>query len=291
VSGEVRPALLELRRVELDYGRGPVLRGVDLRVGRGELVGLIGPNGAGKSSLLRCITGTAPRHDGTVLIDGRPLAEYGRAALARQVAVVPGQAVIGFPIRVEELVALGRLPHEHPLLGPRAADRAAIDAAIERVGIDQLRGRDVRQLSLGERQLALLAMAVAQDARLLLLDEPTVHLDLRHQVAIMRLLREIADAGVTVLAVLHDVNLARHFMPRLLLLDGGRLVADGPPPAVLTAERIGAVYGVDAALVGIVADGAGTVDGQAAAVRTDAEVDPPASHPAASRSSTARCTR
>ena len=115
-------------------------------------------------------------------------------------------------MRVEELVALGRIPHEHHLLGPRDADRRAVDAAMERVGIADLRGRDVRELSLGERQLAVLAMAVAQEARILLLDEPTVHLDLRHQVAVMELLRDLSQRdGVTVLAVLHDIVLARQF--------------------------------------------------------------------------------
>jgi iron complex transport system ATP-binding protein len=120
------------------------------------------------------------------------------------------------------------------------------------VRIGHLRGRDVRELSLGERQLAVLAMAVAQGARLLLLDEPTVHLDLRHQVAVMELLRDLSSRdGVTVLAVMHDVTLASHFFPRLLLLDAGRLVADGPPADVLTGDRIQAVYGVDPGLISV----------------------------------------
>jgi iron complex transport system ATP-binding protein len=243
---------LELRGLTLDYGARRALDGVSLHLASGEMVALLGPNGAGKSSLLRCVTGVATHRAGTVLIDGVPLEEYERATLARRVAVVPGQTHVAFAMRVEELVALGRVPHEHPLLGPRPADRAAIDAAIERVGIAQLRGRDVRELSLGERQLVVLAMAVAQGPRLLLLDEPTVHLDLRHQVAVMELLRDLsARDGVTVLAVLHDVGLASHFFPRLVLLDGGRLVADGPPRDVLSAELIREVYGVDPALVAV----------------------------------------
>ncbi len=185
-----------------------------------------------------------------MLIDGRPRAEFDRTGLARQLAVVPGQLVIAFPLRVEELVALGRVPFEHPLFGPRPADRKAVDVAIERVGIGDLRGRDVRELSLGERQLVILAMAVAQRPRLLLLDEPTVHLDLRHQVAVMELLRDLSTRdGVTVLAVLHDIALATHFFGRLLLLDGGRLVADGPPAEVLAPARVREVYGVDPRLI------------------------------------------
>jgi iron complex transport system ATP-binding protein len=239
---------LELRELTVDYGARRALDGVNARIARGELVALLGPNGAGKSTLLRAITGA--RHIGQVLIDDVPLDEFDRATLAQRIAVVPGQTRVAFPLRVEELVALGRIPHEHPLLGLRAADRAAIDRAIERAGIAELRHRDVRELSLGERQLAVLAMAVAQGPRLLLLDEPTVHLDLRHQVGVMELLRDLAARdGVTVVAVMHDINLSAHFFGRLLLLDRGRLVADGRPADVLTPARIREVYGVDPALV------------------------------------------
>jgi iron complex transport system ATP-binding protein len=249
---------LELRGVGLSYGEREVLRGIDLDVGAGELVGLLGPNGAGKSSLLRCISGVLPTDGGTILLDGVPLAEYDRPRLARRLAVVPGQAALYFPLRVEELVALGRVPHEHPLLGPRPVDRAAVEAAIKRVGIEHLRGRDVRQLSLGERQLAVLAMTVAQGARLMLLDEPTVHLDIRHQVAVMQLLADLAaNDGVTVLAVLHDVTLASHFFPRLLLLHEGRLVADGQPADVLTPERVREVYEVDPQFVSLAGSATG----------------------------------
>jgi iron complex transport system ATP-binding protein len=245
---------LELRDLSVDYGARRALDGVTASFASGELVGLLGPNGAGKSSLLRAVvdqTATGAKRHGQILIDAVPLGEYDRATLARRVAVVPGQTRVAFPLRVEELVALGRVPHEHPLLGPRAADKAAIDSAIERVGIGELRARDLRELSLGERQLAVLAMAVAQGPRLLLLDEPTVHLDLRHQVAVMELLKDLAQRdGVTVVAVMHDVNLSAHFFGRLLLLDHGRLVADGRPSEVLTPERIRTVYGVDPALIG-----------------------------------------
>jgi iron complex transport system ATP-binding protein len=243
---------LELRGVTVDYGVRRALDSIDLHVAAGEMACLVGPNGAGKSTLLRCISGTLRATAGTILIDGVPLEEYDRSVLARRLAVVPGQTIVAFPMRVEELVALGRVPHEHPLLGPRASDKAAVENAIERVGIGHLRGRDVRELSLGERQLVVLAMTVAQGARLLLLDEPTVHLDLRHQVQIMELLRDIADQdGVTVLAVLHDISLASHFFPRLVLLEEGRQVADGPPPEVLSAERLQQVFGVDPRFVAV----------------------------------------
>jgi len=243
--------------VRLAYGERQVLHGIDLSLRAGELVALLGENGAGKSSLLRCITGLASYQTGQVLLDGQPVAEYSRAALARRIAVVPGQTQLAFPLRVEELVALGRIPHEHPLLGPRDGDRAAVAAAIERVGLGGLLGRDVRQLSLGERQLAVLAMSVAQQADVLLLDEPTAHLDLRHQVEVMRLLRRLAgEDGVAVLAVMHDVALAAHFFERVCLLHEGRILADGPPAEVLTHDRIRQVYGVDPRFVHLPAAGA-----------------------------------
>jgi iron complex transport system ATP-binding protein len=246
----VSGATLEVRGVDLDYGHRAVLRDIQLSLGAGELVALIGPNGAGKSSLLRCVTGLVKPKHGDVMLNDEPVERIDRGELARILAVVPGQTVVAFPMRVEELVALGRIPHEHPLLGPREADRAAVDAALTRVGIADLRERDVRELSLGERQLVVLAMAVAQQAQLLLLDEPTVHLDLRHQVAVMELLRGLAQRdGVTVLAVLHDVALARQFFDRIVLLDKGALIADGRPADVLSASNVRTVYGVDPRLV------------------------------------------
>jgi iron complex transport system ATP-binding protein len=248
----VNGSALEVRELSVEYGRRRAVDGVSFVLGAGELACLVGPNGAGKSTLLRVVTRTLRPTAGAVLIDSVPLEEYDRQKLALHLAVVPGQTVVAFPMRVEELVALGRVPHEHPLLGLRGADRAAIDHAIERVGIGHLRGRDVRELSLGERQLAVLAMTIAQGARLLLLDEPTVHLDLRHQVEVMQLLADLArDDGVTVLAVLHDLTLASHFFPRLLLLDKGELAADGPPAVVLTGDRVREVYGVDPRLIGV----------------------------------------
>jgi iron complex transport system ATP-binding protein len=244
------PAAIELRDVSLDYGRRPILHGIDLRLQAGERVALIGPNGAGKSSLLRCITGVARECRGTVLLDGDPIESLSREAIARRIAVVPQHALLPFSVRVEEVVALGRLPHEHPFLGPRERDRAAIQGAIERVGIASLAGRDARELSLGERQLVLLAMAVAQTAPCLVLDEPTIHLDLRHQVATMELLRELNERdGVSVIAVLHDVALAAHFFPRIVVLDRGAIVADGRPDEVLSDDLVRTVFGVDPGFV------------------------------------------
>lgn len=243
-------ALLTLAGVTVTYRDRVALREVDLRVGAGERLALIGPNGAGKSTLLGTLTGLLAPTAGTVTLDGRTISSMDRAEIARRVAVVPGAASLPFAMRVEEVVGLGRIPHEDPFRGARPADRQAVAAAIERVGVGHLLGRDARELSLGERQLVLIATAVAQAAPVLILDEPTVHLDLRHQVGAMELLADLNERdGVTVIAVLHDLSLAAHFFPRLVLLDGGRIVADGAPGLVLTEERIRDVFGVTPDLV------------------------------------------
>jgi iron complex transport system ATP-binding protein len=223
---------------------------VSLEIGAGERLALVGPNGAGKSTLLRVATGLLRPTVGDVRLRGDDVARLDRREIARRLAVVPQQASVPFATTVEEVVGLGRLPHEDPFRGPRAGDRAAVAAAIDRVGVGHLLGRDARELSLGERQLVLIALAVAQDAPVLLLDEPTVHLDLRHQVETMELLVDLNERdGTTIVAVLHDLRLAAHFFPRIALLDGGRLVADGAPGEVLVPDRIREVFGVDPALV------------------------------------------
>jgi iron complex transport system ATP-binding protein len=241
----VSALVVELDSVTVAYRERQVLRDVSLAIRAGERIALIGPNGAGKSTLLAVATGLLRPAEGEVRLAGTPIDRLDRLDIARRLAVVPGVANLPFATRVEEVVALGRLPHEDPFRGPRPADRAAIAAAIERVGIGHLLGRDARELSLGERQLVLLALAVAQAAPVLILDEPTVHLDLRHQVGAMELLVDLNERdGTTVIAAL-----AAHFFPRLVLLDGGRIVADGTPAEVLVPERIRDVFGVDPSFV------------------------------------------
>ena len=242
--------MIELSEVTAVYRDRPALRSLDLRIAAGERVALIGPNGAGKSTLLRIVTGLMRPTMGEVTLNGERVDRLDATTIARRIAVVPQQATLPFATRVEEVVGLGRLPHEDPIRGARPADRAAVAAAIERVGVGHLMGRDARELSLGERQLVLIALAVAQAAPVLVLDEPTVHLDLRHQVGTMELLADLNERdGATIVAVLHDLGLAATFFPRLVLMDGGRIVADGAPGDVLTSERIRDVFGVDPSIV------------------------------------------
>ena len=242
--------VLRLAGVDAAYRRATVLSRVDLTVSAGERLALIGPNGAGKSTLLRVAGGVLPVTAGAVELTGLSLTALDRMAVARRLAFVPQEPSLPFSATVEEIVGLGRVPHEDPFRGARPSDRAAVAAAIERVGVGHLLGRDARELSLGERQLVLIALAVAQAAPILVLDEPTVHLDLRHQVSTMELLVDLNERdGTTVVAVLHDLGLAAHFFPRLVLLDGGAVVADGPPGEVLAPQLVRDVFGVDPAFV------------------------------------------
>ena len=242
--------MIRLDGVTVAYRGRPALRDVSLQIDAGERVALVGPNGAGKSTFLRAVAGLLEPVAGRIELDGVPIERLERRAIARRLAVVPQLPVLPFATTVEEVVALGRLPHEHPIRGMRPADRAAVAAAIERVGVGHLLGRDARELSLGERQLVLLAMAVAQAAPVLVLDEPTVHLDLRHQVEVMDLVVDLNEReGTTIVAVLHDLGLAAHFFPRLVVLERGRIVADGPPAEALSGERIRDVFGVDPGFV------------------------------------------
>ena len=243
-------AILRLAGVDASYRRTTVLHDVDLAIEQGERVALVGPNGAGKSTLLRVAGGLIVPGRGAVELDGHPVGELDRMAIARRLAFVPQEPSLPFSATVEEIVGLGRLPHEHPFLGARPTDRAAVSAAIERAGVGHLLGRDARELSLGERQLVLIALAVAQATPVLILDEPTVHLDLRHQVSTMELLVDLnVRDGTTIIAVLHDLTLAAHFFPRLVLLDGGTVVGDGAPADVLAPDRVREVFGVDPAFV------------------------------------------
>lgn len=242
--------ILAARDVTIAYGNRRVVTEATLEIAGGERVALVGPNGAGKSSLLRAMTGVLRPGSGEVRLCGAPIGTVERSAVARTIAVVPELIQLPFEMPVHEVVALGRLPHEPPFTGLRPADRRAVAGAMDRVGIANLGHRDVRELSMGERQLVFIAVAVAQAAPILVLDEPTAHLDIRHQVDVMELLVDLNRRdGTTVVAVLHDLALAAHFFPRIVVLNEGRIVADGAPAATLGPDRIRSVFGVDPALV------------------------------------------
>lgn len=242
---EAARVVLEVDGVCCAYGAEPVLEGVRLRVVPGELVALVGPNGAGKTSLLRALAGLLAPRRGAVWVGGREVRSLGAAERARSLAVVPAEGVGDAQLAVEEAVALGRLPHRGPLAALTPTDRAAVRWALAATGLAGLADRPLCRLSGGEAQRVLLARALAQEPRVLLLDEPTAHLDLGHQAAFLGLVRRLAaERGLAAVAALHDLNLASLYADRLLLLHRGRVVAAGAPAAVLTAERVGRVYGV-----------------------------------------------
>jgi len=245
-------SILETQSVTVAYGDRRIVDEVSLAAEAGERLALVGPNGAGKSTLLRVLTGVLePRH-GSVSLLGAPIRSVDAKTVARTIAVVPELTQLPFAMPVREVVALGRLPHDPPLSGLRDADRDAIESAMERVGVTHLRDRDARGLSMGERQLVFVAIALAQAAPILVLDEPTAHLDIRHQVEVMQLLVDLNERdGRTIVAVLHDLALAAHFFQRVVVMDGGRIAADGPPRTSLDERSIREVFRVDPALVRI----------------------------------------
>ena len=237
--------LLSISGLSVRLGGKPVLNGIDLDVKAGEFVGLIGPNGAGKSTLLRAALGFLP-HAGAILIDGVETAGMKVRARAGKVAYLAQDREIAWAVPVETVVALGRSPHRPGFAALSAADRAIVDEAMRRMDVAGFRGRIATELSGGEKARVLTARALAQDTPLLLADEPTAGLDPAHQIALMRCFAGLAAGGRSVVASLHDLGLAARWCSRLVLLDKGRIVADGPPSAVLTPETLRAVYGVEA---------------------------------------------
>ncbi|MBV9775079.1 MAG: ABC transporter ATP-binding protein [Gemmatimonadetes bacterium] len=220
----------------------PALDRVTLSVPEGACTAVLGPNGSGKSTLLRALLGTLAPAAGTVRFGGLTLAEWPRAALAREVGVVPQGEEAVFPMSVRELVGMGRYPHLGPWRREGEADRRAVREAMRRADVDGLADRPVGTLSGGERQRARVARALAQEPRALALDEPTAALDVAHEMAIFELLRDLGRAGTTVLLVTHNLNLAARYADRLVVLDEGRVAAEGTPSEVLTAELVQRVY-------------------------------------------------
>jgi iron complex transport system ATP-binding protein len=222
---------------------------VSLAVERGAWVSILGPNGAGKTTVLRALAGLVGC-EGRVVLAGRPAARLAPRARALLVALVPQQPVVPAEATVAEYVLLGRTPHLRPFAQEGPADRRAAGAAIARLRLDALAGRRLGSLSGGELQRALIARALAQQAPILLLDEPTTALDVGRQQEVLELVEELRRAdGLTVLSTMHDLTLASQYGDRIVLLDGGRVLAEGPAAEVLSAERVAAVYGATVRLV------------------------------------------
>lgn len=246
-SGHPLAPGLVLRGATLTYthpgGAAPAVVGVTVEVRPGRLTAVLGPNGAGKSTLLRLLSGALRPHAGGVTLDDRPMDGLGDRERARNVAVVPQAEPSPFPVTVRELVSMGRYPHLGPWKRTTASDRTIVDRALEQCAVTEFADRQLDSLSGGERQRVRIARALAQEAPILLLDEPTAGLDLRYRMEIFHLLSELCSAGLSVLLITHDLNLAARFAHHILLLDDGRPVVTGPPRDVLTREELEPIYG------------------------------------------------
>ena len=236
---------LTARDLSVSLGDRPVLRDVSFAVAEGERIGLVGPNGSGKTTLLRAVAGLLP-HTGTLDLRGRAVRSWAPRERAREVALVRQQQELGVDFTVENVVALGRAPHLGWFAPLGAADTRRVSEALAAVDLASFADRPVPHLSGGEQQRVFLAQALAQDAPLLLLDEPTAHLDVRHQLDLLARVRALGEAGRTVVAAVHDLELAARFADRLWVLDRGRLVADGPPADVLHPALLRDVFRVEA---------------------------------------------
>jgi iron complex transport system ATP-binding protein len=237
--------LFSLVDATVRYGSVEVLRVGTLKLEAGEFVAIAGPNGAGKSTLLSLLAGLAAPSSGACLWADRPAHEWNRRDFARRVAVVRQAEPAAFPFTAEEVIYMGRMPHRAGMK-ETVQDHAAVDKAMAATGVEPFRGRDFRTLSGGEKQRVLLASALAQEPEVLLLDEPSAHLDLHYQLSLHKLLRDLRANGLLVVAATHDLNLAAAYADRLVVLDKGRIRADGAPGVVLDSRLIEDVFRIRA---------------------------------------------
>jgi iron complex transport system ATP-binding protein len=247
--GAARPAgtgILSVSGLSFRYnGAAPaVLRDLSLEIPAGAVTAILGPNGSGKTTLLRLLLGVLRPRAGTIRLAGRPQGSYSRREWSQQVGLVPQDEHIPFDFSILEYVLLGRAPYLRPLAMPGEADYRAAREALQATGLVDLQDRPLPNLSGGERQLAVVARALAQGPRILLLDEPTAHLDLGNQGRLLAIMRELAAAGVTLALTTHDPNLASAVAGHAVLMRHGQILDAGPAGAVLTADRLSATYGV-----------------------------------------------
>ena len=236
--------ILEARDLIVRYPGAdrPALEQVSVAVGGGELVAVVGPNGSGKTSLIRALLGLVPLDAGQALVKGRVVGTWRRQELARVVGVVAQREETVFPLTVSETVLLGRYAHLGPLAPPQARDRGAVGRAMTRCDVSDLAERRIDTLSGGEWQRVRIARALAQEPEALALDEPTASLDVRHEMEIFELIRQLASGGLGALVVTHHLNLAARYADRVLLLHLGQVVAEGPPAAVLRQDHLSRVF-------------------------------------------------
>lgn len=237
---------LDVKDLVVDYGDEPVLEGISLSVEKGELVGLVGPNGAGKTTLIRTLLGAIEPSEGTARIAGDPVHSLSSREASQRLAAVPQSTRLNFSFTVREVVEMGRHP-QRPRVGADT-NKDLIDAALERTDVASLADRAIDEVSGGERQRVLIARALAQDTPALAVDEPTASLDINHQIRTLGLIEQLAAEGRAILAAIHDLTLAARFCDRLILLEGGAVVADGPPATVLQSDLLSEIFDTQTAV-------------------------------------------
>ena len=239
--------MLHVRDLTVSYGAAKIIDGLALDVPRGGVTTIVGPNGCGKSTLLRAVAGLIPRERGEVVLDGRNNAEMKRREIARTLAVLPQTPVAPDGLTVRDLVGRGRHPHQTWLRQTSGNDRAMVDEMMELTQVAEFAERPLERLSGGQRQRAWIAMVLAQDTPLVLLDEPTTYLDLSHSVELLALIRRLADdMARTVVMVLHDLNLAARFSDQLVVMKGGEVQAAGTPAEVVSEQLLADVFSLPA---------------------------------------------
>ncbi|MCZ6691325.1 MAG: ABC transporter ATP-binding protein [Planctomycetota bacterium] len=242
--------MIRAEGIQFSYGRAPAIDGLSLSIRRGEFVGIVGPNGSGKSTLLRLLLGLLQPAKGEVRLEDRPMGEWRTRDVARTVALVPQSTEVTFEFTVGEVVLLGRAPHLWGMGFEGEEDLRIARESLEQVDALSLASRPITAISGGERQRAFIARALAQKTPALLLDEPTAHLDLRHQIEIYEMLRrKNRDDGVTIVLVSHDLNLPGRFCERIVALKEGRVAADGPPAEVITEAEIARIFGANVRVI------------------------------------------
>ena len=236
---------LKIKDVVFSYASTPILKNVCMELAPSEVLGIVGPNGSGKSTLIRCIDRILKPQNGSILLDGRDIKKMGRMEIAKRMGYVPQTFSRVFPATVFDTVLMGRRPH----LGWRSSehDIEKVLEALKLLEIEDFALRDFNEISGGEQQKVFLARALAQEADVLLLDEPTSNLDIRHQLEVMEVIRSlVVEKGISAIMAIHDLNLASRYADRVVMLNGGRICSAGDPALVLTAENIKSVYGVEA---------------------------------------------
>jgi ABC-type cobalamin/Fe3+-siderophores transport system ATPase subunit len=238
---------IQVTNITFSYGdrSGAVFRDVSLSVGRGDIYCILGPNGTGKSTLLKCLCGVLRVQRGKILVEGDDLTELSPSETARSIGFVPQGLASAFPFIVKDIVVMGRAPHLSLLASPTREDRRIAYSAMERSGVLRLAERPCNGISGGEWQLVLIARALAQESKILLLDEPTSHLDLGNQVRILEVIRELASGGITILMATHFPDHALMVANRTAILNNGSITHEGPPDKVITSENMRVAYGTE----------------------------------------------